>query len=200
MELETTRAQLAASIDELESANVQLATADAKLTGTNAKLLRISGELQRSRKALRDYEGRLRGILDNTAVGIVEVDPDDRFLTINNRALQILGYRREELLARTVHDITHPDDRPESGDPDARIRDGASALDYERRYLRADGTAVWVHVAVSAVRDLQGRWVRSVLTIEPITERKRAADAPREGERRRSGMEASRATASVRGD
>ena len=45
-------------------------------------------------------------VFEDAAVGIVEVDTDDRFVAVNARFCQMLGYAREELLGRSLHEIT----------------------------------------------------------------------------------------------
>jgi PAS domain S-box-containing protein len=57
-------------------------------------------------------------------------------------------------------------------------------VDYEKRYLRRDGSAVWVHVTASPVRDVAGRWLRSIATIADVSGRKSAEGALRASERR----------------
>ena len=58
-----------------------------------------------------------------------------------------------------------------------------SAYAIEKRYIRADGSQVWVQVTVSIVRDEQGDTKYSVAVVEDITERRRAAEALRTSER-----------------
>jgi len=58
----------------------------------------------------------------------------------------------------TFHDITHPDDVGEDVAQGERVK--AGELDtylMEKRYVRKDGTIVWVHLTVSAVRNASGK-------------------------------------------
>ena len=64
----------------------------------------------RQKESLRESEERFRGTFENAAVGIAHVDSSGRFLRVNEKYCEIVGYPREELLQRTVQDITHPDD------------------------------------------------------------------------------------------
>ena len=61
-------------------------------------------------EALRESEERFRGTFENAAVGIAHVAINGRFLRVNEKLCDILGYMREELLARKFQDITFPDD------------------------------------------------------------------------------------------
>ena len=71
--------------------------------------------------------------------------PSRRFLRVNEKFCAIVGYPREELLQRTFQDITHPDELAVSLEPFTALMRGES-LDFEleKRYLRQDGSLVWV--------------------------------------------------------
>jgi PAS domain S-box-containing protein len=142
-------------------------------------------ERDRAEAALRTSEQRLRAMFEDAAVGIVEVDREDRFVAVNGRFCDMLGYARDELIGRTLHEITAPDDLAVTRDLNAAGQTGElRAFEYEKRYLRRDGTPVWVHVTVSVVRDEAGRFLRAIGTAEDITQRQHAQDALRESEAR----------------
>jgi PAS domain S-box-containing protein len=138
-------------------------------------------EREQVQAALRQSEQRVRATFDNAGVGIIEVDTaDDRFVAVNDRVCEILGYQREELLGKTVYEMTAPEDLERTTDLIRQLRHGTlERLDYEKRYLKKDGSRAWVHVTVSAVRDAKGRWVRSIATVADIAERKRAEETER---------------------
>lgn len=155
---------VAARTQELEKANQQLQADIA--------------ERQRIEEALRRSEARIRGFFEKAGVGIVEVAANDRFVAVNDRVCEILGYQREELLGLTVHDLTAPEDRAQSDALNRQLHDGErDRIDYEKRYVKRDGSPLWVHVTVSPLRDAQGRWVGGVATVEDIAERKAATEA-----------------------
>ncbi|NLT67493.1 MAG: PAS domain S-box protein [Acidobacteria bacterium] len=130
-------------------------------------------DLKQASEALRRSEQRLRAIFDNAGVGIMEADRDDCLLAVNDQACRILGRTREQLLSMNVHELTWSDDRPLSDRLNHELHVGLrDRMEYEKRYIRGDGSPVWVHVTVSAIRDAEGRWIRSIATVEDITERK----------------------------
>ncbi len=144
------------------------------------ELERLLAERARAQDKLRESEQRLRASFDNAAMGLAEVDADDQFIAVNDRACQILGFSREELLRLNIHDLTAPEDRAHSDQLNADLHAGRrDRIAYEKRYLKRDGSPLWVYVTASAIRDAQGRWLRSIATIEDISERKRAEDALR---------------------
>ena len=128
--------------------------------------------------ALWTSERRLRTLFSSAGVGIVEVEEDDRFVAVNDRACEILRHSRESLLGMSVRELTWPEDQPLSDTLNDELHAGKrDRVEYDKRYTRGDGTPIWVHVTVSAVRDEDGGWVRSIGTIEDISERKRAEEA-----------------------
>ncbi|HWH69791.1 MAG TPA: PAS domain S-box protein [Candidatus Sulfotelmatobacter sp.] len=83
----------------------------------------------------------LRATFHKAAVGILEVDKAGRLSAVNERVCQILGYSPDELAGRTVREITAPEDYPRSDQLNAELRAGRrSSLDYEKRYLKRDGS------------------------------------------------------------
>jgi PAS domain S-box-containing protein len=140
---------------------------------------------KRAEESLRLSEQRLQGTFDNAGMGIMEVDAQIRVIAANDTACEILGYRREDLLGKTIHELTAPEDREKSDGLNAQFVQGRlPRLDYQKRYLRRDGAPVWVHVTVTAVRDSGGRFVRAIGTLEDISERLQAEDVLRESEQR----------------
>jgi len=145
----------------------------------------VSRQASRSARALREKEERLRAIFDNAGVGLAEVARDDCIVAANDRLCEILGYERQELLGKKIHDLTAPEDWTTSDALNARLHEGlVDRIDYEKRYLHRDGSPVWVHVTMSPIHDAQGRWLRSIGTIEDISERRSAEEALRESHAR----------------
>lgn len=143
---------------------------------------RIEAVLARESRELSRSEQRLRAIFENAALGITELDAQDRITAANRRFEELIGYSQEELRGMSVHELTDPEDRPGTQQLYARLHEaGLDIADYEKRYLRRDGTSVWVHVTVSAIRDDEGHFHRAISTVEDITKRKEA-----EGELARS--------------
>src|SRR5262249_1735950 len=114
-------------------------------------------ERKRAEQALRESEERFRGTFENAAVGIAHGDFTGRFLRVNEKLCAILGYSREELLQKTFRDITYPDELAASVELfQGLIRGDSPNYATEKRYLRKDGTPVWVERSVSLQRDAAG--------------------------------------------
>lgn len=130
-------------------------------------------------ETLRSSEEQFRAIATQTSVGIAQTDLTGRFVYANARYCDLLGYRVDELLGRTMQSLTHPDDLatnlPLFGEA---VRTGTS-FSIEKRYVRKDGSPVWVSNSVSVVRDADGRAVRVQAVTVDVSERKRAEEALR---------------------
>jgi PAS domain S-box-containing protein len=130
--------------------------------------------------ALRESEQRLRATYEHAAIGIAEFDLNGRFLRVNECLCAITGYNEGELLARTCHAITHPDDQPADLEQINRLMAGEiETYALEQRYVRRDGRAVWVAVSASRVDDEFGRPLYGIRVVRDISERKRAEEKRR---------------------
>ena len=124
--------------------------------------------------ALRESEARHRATFDNSAVGIAENALDGSWLNANPRLCQITGYSREVLMALHPSLLSHPDDRAEAW-PQLRqvMRGELASARREKRYLRQDGSTIWVAISTTAVRDGDNRARYFVSMVEDITDSKR---------------------------
>src|SRR5207253_1161144 len=83
--------------------------ADGRAVRMIGAMLDITGR-KRAEEALRESEARFRGTFENAAVGIAHTDAAGRILRVNETLCDILSYTREELLTKTIQDITCPED------------------------------------------------------------------------------------------
>ncbi len=139
-------------------------------------------ERKQAEVQLRESEARFRATFEQAAVGIAHVRPDGRWLRVNQRLCDIVGYTREEMLARTFQDITHPDDVERDLNGARQLLAGEIPIySVEKRYLCKNGQTVWVNVTVSLVRRASGEPDYQIVVAEDISDRKRAEEAQREG-------------------
>jgi PAS domain S-box-containing protein len=133
---------------------------------------------------LRDSELRFRGTFDNAAVGIAHVSPDGRWLRVNDKLCQIVGYPREVLLGLTFQDITYAEDLETDLELVRQVIGGEIATySLEKRYVRGDSTLVWINLTVSLVRTSGGEPAYFISFIEDISGRKATERALRDTER-----------------
>jgi diguanylate cyclase (GGDEF)-like protein/PAS domain S-box-containing protein len=136
-------------------------------------------------KALRESEERYQETVELAAIGIAHVDAEGRFISANRWLCELLGYTREELLGLTVKQVSHPDDENMTDDVRAQLRDGRiNSFQAEKRYLRKNGSVVWVGLTVALKRGSLGEPLYDISVVEDISARKQAEEALRESEER----------------
>ncbi|QLE44124.1 PAS domain S-box protein [Nostoc sp. C052] len=124
--------------------------------------------------ALREGEEKFRAMFDQAAVGITLVALDGRFIQVNPALCEITGYSHEELIQMNFQEITHPDDLAVDWENARRVlAKEISGYSLEKRYIRKDGSIVWVNLTSSAVWDANGQPNYALGIIEDISERKR---------------------------
>jgi diguanylate cyclase (GGDEF)-like protein/PAS domain S-box-containing protein len=132
-------------------------------------------ERKKAEAALYLSEARFRSTFNDAGHGMALVGKDGRFLIVNPAFCRILGYSQDEMRGRSFLDITHKEDLAESIRAYDRMRSGAiSQAEMEKRYVRKDGSIVWVQLNVSWVRDEAGTPVHQVCQVQDITARKAA--------------------------
>ncbi|MCD6041752.1 MAG: multi-sensor signal transduction histidine kinase, partial [Burkholderiales bacterium] len=123
---------------------------------------------------VRESEERFRRTFELAQNGIAHVH-EGRFVLVNRRLCEMLGYSEDELLSKSVKSISHPEDRDVTDAERARIRSGEiESARFEKRYLRKDGAEVWVDLAVALVRDAAGQPLYEIAVFNDITELKRS--------------------------
>ncbi|MBP0004696.1 MAG: PAS domain S-box protein [Cyanobacteria bacterium SBC] len=116
-------------------------------------------------------------------IGMALVGLDQRFQQVNAALCQILGYSEEDLLQKTVSEITHPLDRErENTYKQESIAGDRLNFQMEKRYLHADGHIVWGNLSVSLVRDGDGNPLYYIGQLEDITDRKQSEIILRDSE------------------
>ena len=144
----------------------------------------ITEQLERER-ALRESEVRFRATFEQAAVGVAMVAPNGRWLRVNERLCAIVGYSRDELLTKTFQDITYTDDLDTDLGYVRQLLDGAlPTYSMEKRYIRKDGSTVWVNLTVSMVRTATGDPDYFISVVEDISDRREIEAALRQSEQR----------------
>ena len=116
---------------------------------------------------------RYKTIFSLSAAGMARVGLDGQFLQVNTRLCEITGYTEDQLLGRRFLDVTHPDDIDYSEQLARDLIEGRlDNLRTEKRYLKADGSLLWVSLAVTVLRDAQGQALHFMAVIEDISDRK----------------------------
>jgi hypothetical protein len=142
-------------------------------------------ERKQAEEATRESEARFRTIFEIASLGIAQVDPTNgKIIIVNSYYETITGYRVEELIKMTFLELTHPDDREKDWEIFSKAARGEVEYRNEKRYVKKDGTIVWVRIHLAFIRDESGNPIRTVAICEDITGRKMAEELLRHNQER----------------
>lgn len=126
---------------------------------------------------------QLRQIFEHAPIGMALLDLKGRWLDVNAQFCRIVGYSRDELLHLSFRDITLDADLEGDAELLEQLLSGQiPSYQREKRYLRKDGGAVWVELAVSLARNGHGDPEYLITQIVDINELKQAYESLRERE------------------
>jgi len=132
----------------------------------------------------RRSEEHLRGIFENTAIGVYRTTPDGRISMANPALVRMLGYSSfEELSQRNLEEKGYEPQYPRSVFKELIERDG-QVIGLESSWLKRDGTALVVIENARKVCDELGNTLYYEGTAENITERKKVEESLRRSEER----------------
>jgi diguanylate cyclase (GGDEF)-like protein/PAS domain S-box-containing protein len=133
---------------------------------------------RQARLRLQESEAFFRLTFSQAAVGIALLSREGRFLRVNRKLSDIVGYSEIELLQRFFHQVTWPEDLLEDRAVMARLAAGEIGdVQRETRYVHKDGRTVWVALSVSTMREAATSQLRLILAVEDISRRKQAEEA-----------------------
>ncbi|MCB1955172.1 MAG: PAS domain S-box protein [Rhodocyclaceae bacterium] len=142
-----------------------------QVCGLRGTIQDITGQKQSEMSAERQRH-LYQSVFEQAAVGIARVSPEGRWLEVNQRLCEIVGYSREELLALDFQRLTHPEDL----DADLHYVGQMLAGDIgryqmEKRYFHRDGQIVWVRLTVALVHEVDGAPAYFISVVEDVSER-----------------------------
>ena len=130
--------------------------------------------LRETAERLSLSEERYRCTFEQAPVGIVHTSAEGVFLRCNARFAEIIGYPQDEVAGMRVQQVTAPEDMAGSLENLARVSATGKNFCWEKRYVRKDGSLVWVRVTASAQQDDQGNLVHHLALVEDIESLKSA--------------------------
>lgn len=136
-------------------------------------------ELEHTRHALSLSEEHFRTMFEQAPLGIALVDSlNGQIKNVNNKFAEIAGRTRDEMQTIDWMKITHPDDIHEDLENMGRMNSGEiSGFHLNKRYLKPDGTVVWVSMTITPIRGEDNAKPFHLCMVEDITERRRTEEA-----------------------
>ncbi len=133
---------------------------------------------RRAEAELREAQERFRSAFEHAPIGMALISIDGRLFRVNRALVQILGRGESELLASSMLELCHPDDRDQCREQVRRLFTGVTqSAQLEQRFVHHDGHPVWVSVSASLVRDVNDQPMYLVCQVEDIGERRASGEA-----------------------
>jgi|GEM_PF-2670249 len=132
-------------------------------------------------RAICESEHKFRSIYEQSSLGMAILGADGHYIAANEMLCRMLGYEEHELIGRSFLDVTHPDDE-QAGEAywGRDLGGGGDSCGNEKRYLRKDGSVLWVSVTGTSVQDDEGAPVFDIHQVHDISARKAGEMAARE--------------------
>jgi PAS domain S-box-containing protein len=141
-----------------------------------ARLKRTVSALERARSRWEEVSAEREILIQQAPVGIGRLDGSARLQDANLALQGMLGYSRDELVGLPVLGLVHHADRDAEAAAYAALGEGrADHLRWEGRFVRKDGSLVWLAQTASALRGPNGRAESLITIVEDVSERRRQA-------------------------
>lgn len=133
-------------------------------------------ELRIANKQIKDSELKFRKLFEQVGVGVAQVQTSTgRFVKVNKKFADMLGYSIDEMLTLTFKEITHPGDLKESlKNQSLLLKKQIGEFSIEKRYVRKNGSSVWAILTASSMGEMRGESDFQIAVVQDITERKKA--------------------------
>ncbi|TAN51333.1 MAG: PAS domain S-box protein [Methylococcaceae bacterium] len=126
---------------------------------------------------MRESNERFRQLFEQAPIGMIIIGCDRKLRKVNDAFCRILGYSPEELINKTVLDLTHPDDAPKSDALSKHLFAGdIPEFVLEKRCIRKFGEPVWIQLTATLIRDEKSGVLCGLGIIQDINDRKLAAE------------------------
>lgn len=136
-------------------------------------ITRDISEIKKTQNELEKNEILFRKAFENSTSGMCLATQEGKFLRVNKKLCEILGYSSEELLGSSFPEITFPDDIPKGKENIKKaLNRQIDFIEMEKRYIRKDGEIIWARVSSSLISDSEDNPLYFISHIIDITERK----------------------------
>lgn len=122
--------------------------------------------------ALRESELKFKNMYTHTPVGVALVSLDNQIMQANHAFCSMLGYTEQELVGKTLKDITHPDTLPENLALQDKLKQGnIETYELEKKFIHKDGHTVYGLLNATTITNPDGKPVCFLGNVADITHR-----------------------------
>ncbi|MGD2034970.1 MAG: PAS domain S-box protein [Bacteroidales bacterium] len=143
-------------------------------------------ERKKAERALQENQKRFQELFEQAAVGVAQIDSETgKFLLVNQRFADILGYSIKEMEKKRFLQIIHSDDIKKDEFDIQFLREGKiREFSDEMRFNHKNGSVVWVNITLSPIWQSEEKPNYYVAVVENITTRKTMEIALKDSESR----------------
>ena len=171
--------QAAAAIEKYRPQPAARSGLDLSEPPGDSTAMRDTGALKRFEADPHLNQARTRANFEQAAVGFIEIDLETkRCVHVNRYLCNMVGYTEAELTAMTIGDITHHEDIPACVEAMKQLyAGGPKSFSLEKRFLRKDGSSLWVETTVYLIKLQSGEPIYGALLVKDISNLKRFESA-----------------------
>lgn len=130
---------------------------------------------------LRRSEESFRNTIENAPIGMAIVSTEGKCIHTNRTLQEILGYSDEELRNQNMLEMTYRDDVAMTEDAMYKLIQGDLRISHmEKRYVRKDGSIIWVMVSATIIRNEQGEPINFIIQMKDVSDRVQNEEKMRE--------------------
>ena len=130
-------------------------------------------ELKKTQQALIDSELKYRTLIENMSEVIIYADNEDRIIFVNDNAISMFGYSKDELIGRISVKMLVDEEYYEFVKDRIKLRRHGFTDKYEVKMKRKDGEIIWVEISSAPLKDVNGKIIGSIGIYSDITDRKK---------------------------
>jgi PAS domain S-box-containing protein len=156
--------------------DVEVAWHSIQFDGRSARVVIVTDvtETRKAQEKIRENEEKFRSTFEQAAVGMAHLSTGGRWMRVNQKLCDILGYTPGELIKKTFHEITPPEDQASGSELRHRLLCGElDTSTEEKRYVQGNGSLIWAKVTTSLVRTPEGQPAYFITVVEDISREKK---------------------------
>jgi len=139
------------------------------------KTTKLQTQVYSQKSELINTETKFKTIFDQAAIGIALVTPaEGRFLKVNKKLCDILGYEESEILELGIQDITFPDQLGVDNNIKKLSEGIIEEYRVQRKYVHKEGHVKWCNIVETPLWNDDGTLSSHIVIIEDVTDRKAA--------------------------
>lgn len=140
-------------------------------------IARDISDIKKAQEDLEKSELMFRKAFENSTSGMCIVSTEGKFLQVNPKLCEIMGYSPDELISKKFPDVTHPEDIEMGWENIRKIIAGEKdSFNLEKRYIRKNGEVIWGDVSASIIRGSGNAPDIFITHIYDISEKKKAEE------------------------